>query len=74
MEVPDEDHTEEGKVCGCLVKAMYGSRQAASAWQEEAEKGDARSKHASRGVVTHRSNVDGSDLVHGDDFVIVTRW
>ena len=38
VEVPDEDQTEEGKVCGCLVKVMYGSRQAASAWQEERKK------------------------------------
>ena len=48
MEVPDEDQVVEVRVCGCFIKVMYGTRQAAWAWQEEA-------------------------LVHGGDFVIVTR-
>ena len=39
--------------------------------------GNARSKHECRSVVAvcfyHRNDVDGSGLVHADDFVIVTR-
>ena len=34
----EEDQSEGGKVCGCLVNAIDGTRQAASAWQEEVEK------------------------------------
>ena len=37
VEVSEEDQTEEGKVRGCLLKAMHGTRQAASARQEEVE-------------------------------------
>ena len=51
-DVPDEEQRKEGKVCGCLDKAMYGTGQAASAWQEEVASGDARSEHVSKSVVT----------------------
>ena len=33
-----KDQAEGGQVCGWLVKTMHGTRQAASAWQEEMEK------------------------------------
>ena len=75
VEVPVEDQTEEYKVCGLLKKAMYGTRQAASAWQGEVE--EAMSEiHMLPGDASpclfYRPDVDGGGLVHGDDFVIVT--
>ena len=66
VEVPDGDQPEAGKVCGCLVKEMYGTRQAASAWEEEVKK-------AMRKEVFDQRDVDGSGFAHGDDSVIVTR-
>ena len=77
VEVPDEDQLEEGEVCGCLVQAMYGTRQTASAWREEVEKvmrNVNMNPGASSPCVFHRSNEDGSGLVHGDDLVTMTRW
>ena len=51
VDVLEEDQSEEGQVCGCCVKAMYGTRQAASAWQEEVEKAMFEATRDSRSIV-----------------------
>ena len=70
-EVPEEDETEEGRVCGQRVKAMYGTRQSASTWQAEEERAMCEVNIV---CMFHFGEVDGSSLVHGDDFVIVAYW
>ena len=38
MELPKEDQDPDGpRQCGRLLKAIYGTRDAAQAWQEEYE-------------------------------------
>ena len=62
-------------MCGYLVNVMYGTRQAASAWQSEVGKAmcdiNMNPGRASP-CVLHQSEVDGTGLVLGDDLVIVT--
>ena len=78
VEVPLEDQLEGGKVYGCMVQAMYGTRQAASAWQEEVEKA-LRKGNTNPGASSPCFFIGvmwtgrASGLVRGDDFVIVTR-
>ena len=76
VELPQEDQTGDARVRGYLIKAMYGTRQAASAWQHEVERAmceiNMNPGRAST-CTLHRHEFDGTGLVHRDDIVIVTR-
>ena len=74
VEVPEEDQTEEYKVCGRLEKAMYGTRQAAAAWQREVEStmGEIDMHPGiSSPCVFHHSRKNLRAVIHGDDFTLL---
>ena len=73
VELLEEDQTGEVETCGYLVKAMYGPRQAASAWQSEVDKATCEiNMEEDRRACSINMKSDGTGLVRGDDFVIVT--
>ena len=57
-----------------LIKAMYGTRQVASAWQTvETAMCEIDTKPGQAPpCIFHQSAISGTGLVHGDDFVVVT--
>ena len=73
LQLPSEDRLPgEEDLCGKLVRAMYGARDAAQAWQKEytqtlEELGFCRGKASPCHVVHHAWDVPV--FVHGDDFV-----
>ena len=72
--LPEEMHMPE--MCGSLVMALYGTRQAARAWEEEYA-GTLRDAGFQRGLANpcmfwHRER-DVEVLVHGDDFTVEGR-
>ena len=70
--MPEEDY-EEG-MCGELIKAMYGTRDAAQNW-EAAYNSFMKESGFSVGVsspcIFHHKNRDLRAVVHGDDFTVL---
>ena len=75
--MPEEDETEEGRVWGQRVKAMHGTRQSASTWQEEVQRAMCEVNivpGTSFLSMFHFGEVDGSSLLDEEDFVTVASW
>ena len=73
MELCKEDQeVGEEKLCGKLVKAMYGTRTAARMWQREVTKtltGPEFTAGRTPPCLFHHRARDVMSFVHGDDFV-----
>ena len=77
VELPEEEQDPNGpRQCGKLLKAMYGTRDAAQAWQEEYEE-TLKEFKLNQGLASpchfSRQQTGTNVLVHGDDFVVLAR-
>lgn len=75
VELPCEMQEDGAKQCGKLQRAMYGTRDAASAWQDEYEAALAEAGFV-QGLASpcHFWQDSGANLVvRGDDFVVIGR-
>ena len=72
VDLPNEDN-EEG-MCGELMKAMYGTRDAAQNWEFEYREfleGIKFERGVAHPCVFYHRNYDLHAVVHGDDFTVL---